>query len=163
MSKKIKVCESKIHGKGIFASKNIKKGETVFIIKGKKVHWVVTNQKESLFGPDWIGVDETHWMDPKESTAKYLNHSCDPNCGIKGKVNVVALRNIKKDEEITMDYSITEIDKLWYMNCRCGSKNCRKKIRSIQFLPEKFYNRYTPYIPTYFTKVYEENRNKKNN
>lgn len=65
------------------------------------------------------------------------------------------------EEEIIIDYSTTEIDKFWHMKCNCGSKNCRKEIQSIQFLPKKVYNKYTPCIPTYFMKVYNKCHNEK--
>lgn len=69
---------------------------------------------------------------------------------------MVALKNIKQKEEITIDYSITEEDTFWTLHkqCNCESKKCRKNIRSIQFLPEKTFNSYLPYIPKYFQKVY---------
>jgi len=160
MPKKVTITKSPIHGNGVFAKYKIKKGETAFIIKGKFVKWSVTNQKESFYGPDWIGISDNTWIDP-QGAAKFINHSCDPSCGIKGRLKVVALRDIQKGEELTVDYSITEIDKLWYMKCHCGAKNCRKRIHSIQFLPKKLYNRYIPYIPTYFKKVYTESANAK--
>ena len=103
MATKIIVGKSGIHGKGIIAKQNIKKGEVVFVIKGKVVHWVISNQKESLYAPAWIGMSKYSWIDPDEP-ARFLNHSCNPNCGIKGKLKVVALKNIKKGEEITIDY-----------------------------------------------------------
>mgnify|MGYP001572637729 CR=1 FL=1 len=86
----------------------------------------------------------------------YLNHSCDPNIGIKGRVTFVALKNIKKGEEVAFDYSTTEDDMLWHLpfKCMCVSKNCRSKIRSIQFLPHKIFKAYLPYIPNYFQGVY---------
>lgn len=154
MIRDLYITDSKKHGRGIFTKKNFKKGDTVFIIKGKIKHWMVTNQKESLYGPNWVGIGKNLWIDPEEP-AVYLNHSCDPSCGIKGRVTVKALRNIMIGEEITVDYATTEIDRLWHMKCDCGSKNCRKVINSIQFLPKKIYNKYTPFIPTYFKKVYE--------
>ena len=157
---KITVGKSRIHGNGIFATRNIKKGETAFIIKGKIVRWIVSDQRTSLYGPDWIGIGKEVWIDPK-GPAKLLNHSCEPSCGMKGKVKVVALRDMKKGEEITVDYSITEIDRLWYMRCNCKSKNCRKKIQSIQHLPKRIYDKYTPFIPTYFAKVYNRSHENK--
>lgn len=162
MLTKIIVEKSKIHGKGIIANQDIKKGDTVFVIKGKLVHWTVNNQKDSLYGSVWIGMSKHSWIDPDEP-AVFLNHSCEPNCGIKGRLKVVALKDIRAREEITIDYSITEMDRLWYMKCDCGSKNCRKIIRSIQFLPKKIYNKYAPCVPTYFMKVYNRlsNHNEK--
>lgn len=153
MVRNLYISNSKIHGEGVHTKKDYKKGDTLFIIKGTKKKWIVTNQEESLFGPDWIGVSKTVWIDPV-GHAKYLNHSCNPNAGIKGKVTVVALKDIKKGSEITIDYSTTEIDTLWYMKCDCGEKNCRKTVRSIQSLPKEVFEKYSPYIPKYFMSIY---------
>lgn len=155
MVRDLYIANSKVHGLGVHTKRDYTKGETIFIIKGKKVEWHVTNQKESLYGPDWIGLSKTSWIDPNEP-AKYLNHSCDPNAGIKGKVTVVAIKNIKKGAEITIDYSTTEIDHLWFMPCDCGAKNCRKTIFSIQSLPKKIFKKYLPYIPKYFMSIYNK-------
>ena len=62
------------------------------------------------------------------NVARLANHSCDPNCDtdiIKGKIYIMALRDIKKGEEITYDYGF-EFDKDDYKDhvCKCGSKNC---------------------------------------
>jgi uncharacterized protein len=147
---------------GIFSKRNIRKGETIFIAKGETYREVVTNLDTSMNHRNAIGVSPQVWLDPFESDPlRYVNHSCDPNMGIKGRVTFVALRNIKKGEHLTIDYSITECDTLWNFkiqtgsNCKCGSKKCRKIIRSIQFLPQKTYLKYLPYIPTAFQKVYE--------
>lgn len=153
MTSKIEIKKSGIHGKGIFTKKNIKKGEIVFIIKGKLVKFEVHNKKESSKGPNWVGISKNTWINPFEP-AKNLNHSCNPSCGIKGKVQIIALRNLKAGEEITIDYSTTEMDTLWQMKCNCGSKNCRKIIKSVQFLPEKVYKKYIPFVHTYFMKLY---------
>lgn len=166
MEKKIEVKESGIHGKGIFSTKNLKKGEMVFIVKGKEKDFFVKSQKDALTGPNWIGIGKNKWIDVA-APAVYLNHSCEPNVGIRGKVIVVALKNIKKGEEILLDYSITERESLWYMNCSCGSKKCRKVIRSIQHLPKEVFHKYMPYVPRFFATLYlrinNENKRINNN
>ena len=153
--KKIYKDKSKIDGNGIFAKRDIKKGENIAIIKGPIVNHVVVDKKTSSVGPNWIGIGKNKWVDPK-AIFNHINHSCNPNTGIKGSKTVVALRNIKMNEEILIDYSITEEDTLWKLNkkCKCGSKKCRKDIRSIQFLPKEVYDGYLPYIPKYFQKIY---------
>ncbi len=156
----MEVQNSKIHGKGIFALKNIRRGETVFTITGKVVHWVVKDENSSLYGPCWVGMSKNRWIDP-DGLANFLNHSCDPSCGIKGARRVTALRNIKHGEEITIDYSITEMDKLWHMKCNCKSLSCRKIVRSIQFLPKRVITKYTPFVPTYFMRVYNREHEEK--
>ena len=87
-----------------------------------------------------------------------MNHSCNPNTGIKGKVRFYAIKNIYKDEEITFDYSTSEVDIYWSMRCKCGANNCRGIIRSIQFLPETTFKRYLPYIPSNFQDIYTLNK-----
>lgn len=159
--KHIYVATSKIHGLGLRAGENIKKGEIIRPITGEIKFFVPKNKKDSLSNPNWIGVDINTWIDPDEPY-KFINHSCDPNSGIRGKTDVVAIKDIAEGEEITIDYSTIECDERWEMECNCGSKKCRKKIRSIQFLPRKVFESYLPYINTVFQKVYL-NKNKNNN
>ena len=144
-------------GRGIFARRNLKKGEVLFIIKGKIVPLKINDQTDSALLPNAIGIEEGVWIDPyPENALHFLNHSCEPNVGIKGKVTVVALKNIAKDEQVTIDYSITEGDRFWTLGgrCQCGGKKCRGKIRSIQYLPKEIYQRYLPFVPAFLQKQY---------
>ncbi|KKU75832.1 MAG: Nuclear protein SET [Candidatus Yanofskybacteria bacterium GW2011_GWA1_48_10] len=152
--RKVHIKESGIDGVGIFAKRNIKRHEGIAVIKGELVSHMVVDKKTSAVGQNWIGVGKNKWINP--TIFAHINHSCDPNAGIKGSRTIVALKNIKKGEEIFIDYSITEEDALWVLNkkCQCGSKKCRKVIKSIQFLPKKVFDSYLPYIPKYFQKVY---------
>ena len=163
--KKVGVQEIKNLGsslnRGLYSKKNIKRNEVVFIAKGTIIQENVTTIEESMDHRDAIGITRNTWLDPFESNPlRYLNHSCSPNLGIKGSVTFVALRNINKGEHLTVDYSITECDKLWNFKiqtggyCKCGEPNCRRIIKSIQFLPPDIYKKYLPYIPKAFQKVY---------
>ncbi len=157
--KNIYVSTSPIAGKGVSAGENIKRGEVVQTFKGKEKTHVVENKKDSVSDSytNWLGVGRNKWIEVGYPL-QYVNHSCNPNCGIKGKVTIVALKNIKKDEEITIDYSITECDDLWEMKCKCGEKICRKIIKSVQFMPEDQFEKYLPYVPTYFKNLYLKQR-----
>ena len=60
--------------------------------------------------------------------ARYINHSCNPNCEvdiIKNEIWISAIKIIKKSEELSYDYGYP-FDKDDYQDhiCRCGSKNC---------------------------------------
>lgn len=153
MTRNFKVGKSGIHGKGAFATRNFKRGEIVFIFKGKIYQRNNKDLKDAFANPDSIGIGKNTWIDPFENF-HFINHSCDPNMGIRGRVTFVALKNIKKGEELTFDYSINEADPRWHMRCNCGSSKCRKIIKSIQNLPRKTYQHYTPFIPRYFMEVY---------
>lgn len=154
LMKHIYICSSKIEGKGIRIGENAKRGDILFHFKGPLKFKVNKNKNDALSNPDWVGVEKDQWIDP-DKPYKFINHSCNPNVGIKGKVRTVALRTIKEGDELTIDYSTIEGDPLWEMKCLCGEKNCRGTIRSIQFLPEKQFKSYLPYVSNYFKKLYE--------
>ncbi len=151
--KHIYTAKSKINGFGVFAGEHIKKSEIIQPIKGKMRFLAVENKEDSLSYPDWIGVGKNQWIDP-DKPFKFINHSCNPNTGVKGKFDIIALKNIKEGDEVTIDYAIIEGDELWEMPCSCGAKNCRKIIRSVQFIPQKQYKKYLPFVPEYFQKLY---------
>lgn len=82
-----------------------------------------------------------------------LNHSCEPNAFIRGKNELVALKDIRTDEEIAYDYSTSmwedsEVMKklfgtgLLEMKCNCGSINCRKIIKQFYELANDVQKRY---------------------
>lgn len=145
--------ESDIHGLGIRTSESIKRGELIRYIKGKIQVKENRSREDAMANPDWVGISKNCWIDPVKPY-KFLNHSCDPNIGIKGRVSMVALRSIKSGEELTIDYSTIEGDPRWEMKCSCGAQNCRKVVRSIQYLPERQYKKYLPYISSYFKQLY---------
>lgn len=152
---KVYVGESRISGKGIFAARPIKKGEIAFIAKGKLIRFVIRSPQDSRIGPRRIGIGRHRWLDPfRHNPLYFINHSCDSNTGIKGRVMFVAVKDIKQGEEVTFDYSIQDEDTFWKMTCRCGQRDCRGIIRSIQFMPDETIAKYLPYVPTYFKRVY---------
>ena len=91
--KKFYVKQSGIHGKGLFASRNIKRGETIGCIKFNPV---------DEDGPHVLWVDDQGIL--VECDLKYINHSARPNACYCEDLEVVALEEIQKDEEITHDY-----------------------------------------------------------
>lgn len=155
--KHIYICTSKIDGLGVSIGENTKKDEIIARIRGEMKLKVNKNFKDTFANPDWVGVAKNQWIDP-EKPYKFLNHSCSPTAGFKGRVTLVALRNMKEGEEITIDYSMVEGDPNWKMKCMCSEKNCRKVIRSVQFMSEDQFEKYLPYIPTYFKNLYLKRR-----
>lgn len=146
-NKNYQIRNTETHGKSIFAVKDIKKGETVFIVQGKKT------KKPSIYT---IPIDYGEYIDPI-SPGKYLCHSCNPSCGIKDKTKVVAMRNIREREEINIDYAMIVSNYGKEMTkenriCKCGSKNCRGKLGAYKELPEKLKETYKGFISEYLTK-----------
>ena len=155
--KKIYIAQSNIvnstsssKGRGVFARKNIKKGEILFIVKGMKKHLVPKNEEDALSGDRWIAVGKNEWIEPYDSNPWfYINHNCTPNSGIKGRVTLRAMRNIRKNEEITLDYSSNEVEPLWWMKCNCNSKNCRGKIKGAKATNLLIIKKYLPFVSNY--------------
>lgn len=155
--KELYVGKSKIQGKGIFIREGVKKGSRIGFVAGAKKKFCPKTKKDSESIPRWFGVSKCIWIDPGNSIFRFYNHSCNPNTAIIGTKTIVARRDIKAGEEITIDYSMTDADPAWTLEytCLCGSKNCRKIIRSIQHLKEKTVKEHLPFIPQYFFKAYK--------
>jgi len=77
----------------------------------------------------WLGDDR--WMIP-QSPARYLNHSCAPNCRVLDDDTVVTLRPVARHEELTISYNTVRPgenpppwDPHWSFVCQCGAAGCR--------------------------------------
>lgn len=102
-----------------------------------------------------------------DEISRTFNHSCDPNSFIKGKNELIALRDIQIGEEINYDYSTTMNDneekilkagrKLWTCKCNCGAKSCRNIIDQFRTLPKKIQSFYVKnkLIPDFMLKHFK--------
>ncbi len=120
MSKDIIIKKSKINKKGVFAARDFRKGEVVLkwnpkILEQSEIGKLKNNQKQYL---KKVGRNK-YFL--RQSPEKFVNHSCEANTRSKNGCDV-AIRKIKKGEEITSDYGK---DSLVSFVCKCGSKNCR--------------------------------------
>lgn len=100
--------------------------------------------KEAPSDPLQIGDDIYLDLDELSRT---FNHSCEPNAFVRGKSELVALREIQTGEEITYDYATTMHDdierilaagrEVWSCLCVCGSSHCRGRIDQFTTLPDQ--------------------------
>lgn len=143
-SPKIEARKTKTQGLGIFVVENIKKGEKLSSFDGR-----VYSSRSILWNEDLynhcIQFEKKKWRDSK-GIARLLNRSCEPNCGVKNFFDVVAMRDIKKGEEITWDYEMTEDHPYWRMKCTCGTKSCRKVIGAYSNMPDATRKKYKGFI-----------------
>jgi len=66
--------------------------------------------------------------------AAFINHSCDPNCEtdeIKGKIWIIAIRDIRPGEELTYDYNLFDGAENDPAHCHCKAKHCRGSLYSV--------------------------------
>lgn len=96
------VKESAIAGKGCFAARALKAGEYVGSMVGVFIPKPTAEQAEHIY---WWHTEEESWAFYVLSSERYFNHSRTPNCRIDDYNRFFALRNIKKGEELTFDYS----------------------------------------------------------
>ena len=111
MSDKVEIRDNGLNGKGVFAKEFIKKGEIVFIKGG---HILTKNE---IFSTGVINsyfpISDEYFLGAKNKEEEndiklFENHSCNPNCGLRGEITFVAMRDIKKDEELTTDYAFID-------------------------------------------------------
>ena len=99
-----------------------------------------------------IQIGENTWQD-SVSLARFINHSCNPNCGIIHRTSIAAMRTIQPGEELCFDYDMTE-DSNWRMECLCGAKDCRHIIGAFEYLPPSFREKYRGYISQWLVDKY---------
>jgi len=144
----IKSTPSLLHGKiekGLFAKTDIMKDEVIAFFDGEIYDIDFEDWTDELV-EHCIQFEKTKWR-YSNGIARFSNHSCDPNCGIKNLFEIVAMRDIKDGEELTWDYEMSEENVTgWSMKCKCGSRICRKKIARYSNMPQETRDRYKGYI-----------------
>ena len=161
--------KSEIAGNGVFALKKIANGQTICFLTGElcTLDEVIKRCNEGKEEPsDPLEVEDEEYLDLDE-VSRTFNHSCNPNSYIRGKNELVALKDIKIGEEITYDYSTTMNDneekikkagrELWTCKCHCGAKNCRGIIDQFRTLPKKIQNFYVrnKFMPDFMLKHFK--------
>jgi len=145
-NKKIAARLSPIHGNGVFATGTIAKGERIVRYKGKLRSHEEVDEEYGDIDEDGhtflFTLNDDYVVDANVggNIARWINHSCKPNCEAvieenakgkrhKDKVFIEAMRTIKPGEELTYNYGITlderqtpKLKKLWA--CKCGARNC---------------------------------------
>jgi SET domain-containing protein len=145
MNKNVFVMSTEKKGVGVFAKRSLKKGE--LIVRGKKIK-KLNEQTDYSFQVDL----NTHVQ--LNTPARLINHSCDPNLGMKnnsfGGYDFIALRNIESGEEITWDYAMTELVSIAIKEyCQCKTNKCRGIIGGFLCLTPEIKARYGRFIADY--------------
>lgn len=134
---------SAIQGRGAFATRGIRKGERVAEYGGERISWKEADRRYDDTG---MGRHHTFLFAVTSRTvidgavdgtdARFINHSCDPNCEAvddHGRIYIDAIRSIAEGEELAYDYAYerdathTPEDESLYV-CHCGSPKCRGTI-----------------------------------
>ena len=132
---------SKVHGHGIFATEDIRKNKKIIQYIGEKVTKSEGDKRSEKRIKKYLNSKQTGSVyifelnkkfdidgSPLYNKARYINHSCQPNCEvdvINGEIWISSIKKISKGEELSYDYGYS-FDKDDYKDhvCRCGSKLC---------------------------------------
>ena len=136
-----KVKKSKVHGSGVFATEDIKKGVKIIRYIGEKVTKKEGDKRSAERIKKFLNkknegsvyifeLNKKYDIDgsPSYNKARYINHSCDPNCEvdiIKNEIWIISIKDIKKSSELNYDYGYPfDKDDFNDHKCQCGSKKC---------------------------------------
>lgn len=151
LSKKVEVRDSNINKKGIFAKEKIDKRE-IICIKGGHIlqreeifSSFVINSYHPISDEFYLGASSS---DEEDNIKIFINHSCNPNCGLRGEITFVAIREINADEEITIDYAFIDNEN-YSFDCQCGSIGCRRTITGMDWKIPILQKKYYPYFAQY--------------
>src|SRR5687768_192614 len=141
------VRSSKIQGKGAFALRKIKKDTRIIEYTGEVID---DDEADRRYDDSHMRRHHTFLFALEGgkaidaavggNDARFINHSCDPNCESSeedGRVFIYALRDIEPGEELGYDYAyevegrLTAEEKAFY-GCRCGSPKCRGTILAVK-------------------------------
>uniref|UniRef100_A0A1I8A2X1 [histone H3]-lysine(4) N-trimethyltransferase n=1 Tax=Steinernema glaseri TaxID=37863 RepID=A0A1I8A2X1_9BILA len=137
--KMIKFARSKIHGWGLYAMEAIAADEMIVEYVGELIRPAIADEREKSYEKRGIGssylfrIDRDSVIDAtkKGNFARFINHSCQPNCyarvvTLEGEKRIVIYSKtyIDKGDEITYDYKFPiEEEKI---ECLCGAPQCRR-------------------------------------
>ncbi|KHN95408.1 Histone-lysine N-methyltransferase, H3 lysine-4 specific [Metarhizium album ARSEF 1941] len=139
--KPVKFARSAIHNWGLYAMENINKDDMIIEYVGEEVRQQIAEIRENRYLKSGIGssylfrIDDDTVIDAtkKGGIARFINHSCMPNCTAKiikvegsKRIVIYALRDIAMNEELTYDYKFErEIGSLDRIPCLCGTAACK--------------------------------------
>jgi hypothetical protein len=86
---------------------------------------------------------------PSREPGDSINHSCEPNCGMRNATTIVAMRDIAIGEELTFDYAMSDASDYNEFNCNCGTSLCRGRVRADDWRLDTLRHRYKGFFSPY--------------
>jgi hypothetical protein len=138
-------------GIGVFALDAIPAGTTVAGFGGRVVDGDELEGLGQAVRIHALQIDDDLFLasTPPFDPADYVNHSCDPNCGIVGSVLLVTMRDVEAGEELCFDYAMTDSDDYDMFDCTCGTQRCRGVVTGDDWKQPELRDRYAGWFSTY--------------
>lgn len=137
MQIQVRVGLSHIAGQGIFAAQDIPQGTRIIAYIGEKISTYESTRRLAAGNAYLFHLNYRYTIDGTtlDNTARYINHSCDPNCAVDkmdGTLWIVAIRDITAGEELSFNYGY-EITHYQDNPCTCGAEQCCGYILARQY------------------------------
>jgi len=152
-----------IDGKGLVAAGFIAEGEVVSQLEPNqptyRIDYILglSDEQQDEYMHYCYQCDEENVV-CEDGDEKYMNHSCDPNTWWFDDETMIARRDIQAGEEITYDYSSTDVDVPFEMNCECGSDICRGTISNTDYLLPEWQAQYGSHVPQHVMNAIEKSK-----
>jgi hypothetical protein len=142
---------SAIQGRGLFAREKISSGEIVAVKGGTILSSAALALIRKDVSPAEIQIEDDLYIAPAsaeevEANILCLNHSCDPNAGVRGQITFVAIRDVPAGSELTIDYAMIDGEPSERMECSCGAPECRQVITGEDWRLPELRQRYRGYF-----------------
>ncbi len=123
-------------GQGLVSTTVLPPGTTVARFEGPVIPWKEVAEDQVRYA---LLLRDDEWLIPT-SDARYINHSCDPNCSLDDSLSVVTTRPIDAGEQLTISYNMLSLaewlrapqfyfwDERWSFDCHCGAPDCSKRV-----------------------------------
>ncbi len=154
MNPNLEVRNTKKYGKGVFSKKDIQKESLLAVFGG----YIMTLKEEAqldnsikdsahqIYDNLVIGIKNKQEI----QSVDFFNHSCEPNAGFKGQIFLIAMKNIKRGEEVTFDYAmVLGGDEPYELDCLCKKNTCRGKVTNIDWKKRDLQRKYRGYFQWY--------------
>lgn len=137
--RRVTVRKSSVHGRGVFALQAIPAGQRIFEYRGEVTSWrraSARHERSGMSGHTFIfGLADGRVIDGSVggNSARWLNHSCQPNCEAiedeRGRVFIETRKDVMPGDELSIAYGLTIDDAitpeiLADYSCRCGTTRC---------------------------------------
>jgi SET domain-containing protein len=128
--------QSRIHSYGCYTTRPIRKGRLIVEYVGEHLTYEQADDLYDEFPNTYLfGLDGGKRIIDGFGVAAFVNHSCKPKCEtdqIRGKMWIIALRDIAAGEELTYDYNLYDGED--DAPCLCGAARCRRSLYSAAHL-----------------------------
>ena len=144
LSNKIEIRSGSINRLGMFAKEEIVPQEIVYI-KGGHILTRAEMFSSSVIN-SYLPISDnlvigTQNQEEERQIKLYNNHSCTPNCAVRGDIVFIATQKIAQDDELFIDYAFVD-NEPYIFKCNCGSPECRRFVTGFDWQLKELQKKY---------------------